>query len=101
MYVFVRRDLPLNHQIAQACHGALEAGRKFPSHSSSTNSIIVIGVKTQKELDAAQARLTSIGIKTEMFYEPDFGPYGNTSFGTEPVSEDQRTVFRRFQLWKP
>lgn len=100
VYVFVRRDIPLNHQIAQACHGALEAGRKFPNASSDTNSIIVIGCKNQKELLKARDKVTGHGIKSEMFFEPDW-EYGDTSFGTEPVSDSERHLFRSFQCWKP
>ena len=29
MYTFIRKDLPLNHQMVQACHSALEAGSEF------------------------------------------------------------------------
>jgi hypothetical protein len=87
--------------MAQACHGALEAGRKFANPSDHTNSIIVIGCKNLYQLEKARAIIESNGIRTEMFWEPDFGPLGNTSFGTEPCTEEQRQHFSRFQLWKP
>lgn len=45
VYIIVRTDIPVSHQMAQACHGALEAGLKFPNDRGSTNSIIVLKVK--------------------------------------------------------
>lgn len=87
--------------MAQAAHGALEAGIKFGSYNSSEPaSIIIIGVKNQYQLEKARAKLEESGIKTEMFFEPSWD-YGNTSFGTEPISEDRRHFFKGYQLWKP
>lgn len=100
VYVFVRRDIPLQHQMAQACHGALEAGKAFPQDRNHTDSIIVIGVKNQKELLKSHKYLEEHGIKTIMFWEPSWD-YGETSFGTNPIAEENRHIFRRFQLWKP
>lgn len=100
MYVFVRRDIPIQHQMAQACHGALESGKVFNEKPScDPNSLIVIGVKSQEELLKAQYKLEQHGIKTVAFWEPDWD-YGLTSFGTEPLSEDMRHHLRRYQLWK-
>jgi hypothetical protein len=86
--------------MAQACHGALEAGRKFPSGTEETNSIIVIGCKTKADLEKARTKVTAMGIRTEMFFEPDW-EYGNASFGTEPIPESNRHIMKGFQLWKP
>lgn len=99
VYIFVRRDIPIQHQMAQACHGALEAGKRFPENRGSTDSIIVIGVKNKDELKKAQKRLNENGVETEPFWEPSWD-YGLTSFGTRPLTENERHIMRRYQLWK-
>ena len=86
--------------MAQACHGALEAGKKFPEDRGTTDSIIVIGMKDKKELKKARKRLSDGGIDTIPFWEPDWD-YGTTTFGTRPLKEDERNIMRRYQLWKP
>ena len=54
MYVVVRRDIPIQHQMAQACHGALEAGKVWNEVKCDPDSLIVIGVKNQDQLLKAQ-----------------------------------------------
>ncbi len=99
VYVFVRKDIPIEHQIVQSCHAALEVGLKYPYVSKDPSSLILIGVKNQNKLESAIAYLNSTGIKTEMFFEPSWD-YGNTAFATEALTEDQRIHLKRFQLWK-
>ncbi len=98
--MFVRRDIPITHQMVQAAHGALEAGKAFPVVTAEPSSLLVIGVKDVKELEKAREYLTGHGIESEIFFEPSWD-YGHTSFGTEPVFESQRHLLKRFQLWKP
>lgn len=86
--------------MVQAAHGALEAGKAFPVPTSEPSSLIVIGVKNITELEKAREYLTENFIKSEIFFEPSWD-YGHTSFGTEPICEDQRHVLKRYQLWKP
>ena len=96
----MRRDLPLAHQMVQAGHAALEAGLKLPCEVPEPSSLIMIGVKDQKELYKARRYLSKHDIKTEMFFEPDWN-YGHTAFGTEALIDSRRHTLRRFQLWKP
>jgi len=100
--VFVRTDIPVQHQMAQACHGSLESGNRFPNPSGNDPSfIVVIGVPDVHGLDAALLCADKAGIRTALFFEPDWD-YGYTSFGTEPISKDRgNRAFRRFDLWKP
>jgi len=86
--------------MVQAAHGALEAGIKFPYKTAEPSSLIMIGVKNQAALEKAEAYLNSLGIETAMFFEPSW-EYGNTSFGTRPLLEDERQHLRKYQLWKP
>lgn len=86
--------------MAQACHGALEAGISFGSILTHPASIIILGVKNQNELFKAHKYCTDHGIKTAMFFEPDWN-YGETSFGTEPLQPEQWSLMRRYRLWRP
>lgn len=47
----------------------------------------------------AQKKLEDLGIGTVLFWEPDWD-YGWTSFGTEPLTQEQRIHMKGFQLWK-
>ena len=38
-------------------------------------------------------------IKFVPFYEPSWD-YGLTAFGTEPLTQEQRVLLKRYQLWK-
>ena len=100
VYVVVRRDIPIQHQMAQACHGALEAGKVWNEVKCDPDSLIVIGVKNQDQLLKAQRKIEAAGIKTVGFWEPDWD-YGWTAFGTEPLSQEQRIHMKSFQLWNP
>jgi hypothetical protein len=85
--------------MAQACHGALEAGLKFPNDRGSTDSIIVLMVKDQEELLYAHNKLLGLGIESILFWEPDWN-YGHTAFGTRPLTQDERKHMKGYSLWK-
>ena len=53
VYVVVRVDIPIQHQMAQACHAALEAGKEFPDIIDEPDSLIVLQVENQEELNRA------------------------------------------------
>ena len=57
MYVVVRRDIPIQHQMAQACHGALEAGKVWNEVKCDPDSLIVIGVKNQDRMQLAHQHI--------------------------------------------
>ena len=85
--------------MVQAAHAALEAGLKFPVSLKEPSSLIVIGVKNQYQLEKARSTVEESGVKTEMFFEPSWD-YGNTAFATEAITDDKRSIFRRYNLWK-
>ena len=100
VYVFVRRDIPLQQQLVQASHAALEAGIKFGNkHQIDPSSIVLIGVKSEEQLKNANEYVKSKNIDTVMFYEPDFD-MGYSAFATVPVTTEMKHNFRKFQLWK-
>lgn len=100
VYVFVRGDIPLEQQIVQACHASLEVGLRYPYIAEEPSSLILIKTKNQTKLEKARLYLAENGIRSEIFFEPSWD-YGNTAFATEAITESQRHILRRFQLWKP
>lgn len=100
MYVFVRRDIPIQHQMVQASHAALECGLEFPYIPAEPSSLIVLGVSNKKDLLKARKYLNINKIRNTMFFEPSWD-HGYTAIGTEAITEDKRHLLKRFQLWKP
>ncbi len=86
--------------MAQACHGALEAGKLFPEDRGNIDSIIVLGVKNKAQLEKAIAKLQDQGIEHAQFFEPDWD-YGLTSIGTRPLKEQERHIMKGYRLWNP
>ena len=98
--MFIRTDLPIQQQMVQSNHAALEAGIFFGNkEQNEPSSLIVIAVKTQAKLEKAMKDVESKGIKLLPFYEPDWD-YGLTAFGTEPLTQEQRVSLKRYQLWR-
>lgn len=99
MYCFIRADLPIEQQIVQAAHSALEAGRDLGKPSSNSR-LILLEAKSQDQLLKISQRLAAAGIKFRMFYEPDHNR-GYTSITTEPISQDEdRAFFKKYTLYK-
>lgn len=98
-YIFVRTDIPVRHQMAQACHAALETGKMFNRGNDIPDSIVVIGVDSQEELEFAFNYIKECGIDCVMFCEPDWD-YGNTSFGTEAITGGKRQHLKGYSTWK-
>lgn len=100
VYVFVRTDLPLQQQMVQASHAALESGIVFGAKSNEPSSLIMLAVKDKEALLNAEEHCLHQGIETEMFFEPDW-EYGFTAFATEPLTQEKRHHLKGFPLWKP
>ena len=90
----MRRDLSPTQIAVQSCHASIEAARKFSS-SIEHPSIVLLGIRDQRELERALNRTQSSGIRVSPFYEADRD--GElTSFATEPIFEQQRSFFSRY-----
>ena len=86
--------------MVQSNHAALEAGILFGDREQTEpSSLIVIAVKNKAKLEKVLKDLEEKGIKHTPFYEPDW-EYGLTAIGTEPLTQDQRVLLKRYQLWK-
>lgn len=98
-YIIIREDLPLEHQMVQASHAALEAGFRFPKPKE-TSYLIMLAAKNQQELQAAADELAGQGIDHHLFYEPDFGPMGHSALATRPLFGEERRLMRKFRLFR-
>ena len=86
--------------MVQSNHAALEAGIFLGDQTQyEPSSLIVIAVKNQAKLEKAMKDLEDKGIRVVPFYEPSW-EYGLTAFGTEPLTQEQRVLLKRYQLWK-
>lgn len=82
----------------QVGHACLEAGGKF-KQPEETIYLVVLQVDNKDKLLEAFYTLDYNNIKAVMFDEPDDN-MGYTAFCTEPLAEDQRKYFKKYQLWK-
>jgi len=78
----------------QAAHAAFEAASL---HSSDLDHphFVLLGIRDLRELEKALDRIKSTGILVCPFYEADLGDE-LTAFATQPVSEHQRSLFRKY-----
>ena len=98
MYIFVRTDLPQPQQVVQSCHAVFEVARNMPACSGHP-SMVVLGVKNETQLQKVQDKMNQHGIEFRSFYEPLFDN-SLTAISSVPLSEDQRKIFKNYQLLK-
>jgi hypothetical protein len=94
----VRQDISIPQQLVQASHAAHESGLAN-SASNAANSIIIFGTKNKEELESLLEQF-----RPQLDCYPFFEPYkdtGLTAFATNPISEENRHLFKNFKLWKP
>jgi hypothetical protein len=97
VYVLVRTDIPLADQVVQVGHACLEAGYRFKQPEVPCN-LVVLKVSSEECLRFAIEEIELAGIRCAIFCEPDEN-MGYTAACTEPVTNFQRRLFRRFPLW--
>lgn len=99
-YVLIREDIPLEQQMVQACHAALEAGFAFEAPVE-TSSLIVCTVPDRASLVEAQERMARYGIRSQMFFEPSW-EMGYSALCSEPINErKKRFAMNKYPLFKP
>lgn len=92
--------MPIEQQIVQASHSALEAGRLFPTRLSSPSHLILIEVSSEDALRKMAQEISELGIAYHLFFEPD-DERGYTSLTTEPLfSLKQRQYFIKKKLYR-
>lgn len=97
-YTFIRRDLPIQHQLVQACHSALEAGSEFKEPGHIPN-LILLDAKNEQHLFEISDLLDLHNIRYHKFFEPD-NNMGYSSITTEPLTEDRKRILSTFKLWR-
>ena len=97
--MFIRRDLSQPQQVVQACHSSIEASKAFLCGLIDHPSVIVCGIKGEPQLHSVASWLDTNGVKYKKFHEPDIGNQ-LTSISTEPIYDDQRNKFKKYQLLK-
>ena len=99
IYVFVRTDIPLEQVVVQSNHAAYESGLAFENHGTEPSSLIVIQCKNKHKLEKAYNEILGKGIDLVQFNEPSWD-YGFTAFASAPVPQEQREIFKKYQLFK-
>ena len=98
-YTFIRTDLPIEQQIVQAAHSALEAGREL-GRPDQISHLILCEATSEEHLRGIAQELEDFGIKFHLFFEPDHAR-GYTSLTTEPITSNSvRKKFRRYELYR-
>lgn len=99
MYIFTRIDIGKHHSAIQAGHAVLEAGIQHGPSPDGHPSLIYLEARDQEHLLEAKAHAEAAGLKTFPFHEP-YQSWGLTAFACEPIPQEQRAVFKGFNLWR-
>lgn len=104
VYILVRQDIPLEHQITQACHAALEMGLDLDRVQTAPWHLVTLAVPDERVLCEWHGKLSRAGIPARLFYEPDAldgitPSAGFTALATAPVTGQRRKHLARLPLW--
>lgn len=94
--MFVRKDLPFEQIVVQSGHALVESTKHSP-YQSDHPSVIICGSKSEHSLQKVVDYLKENDIIQYEFREPDIGN-ALTAVATAPVNEEQRHLFKKFQL---
>lgn len=88
--------MPTEQIVVQTIHAGIELTRKglIPAHYDHPH-LVVIGVDHEQKLFTTLSKLEQSGVNIIPFFEPDRNNE-MTAFATEPILEDRRHLFRRF-----
>jgi len=98
LYVFTRKDLSASQIAVQSIHSAYEMGRFF-KEGERHPSVVLIKLKNEKELLKLENYLKKIDLNFKSFVEPYYN-HSLTSISVEPISSEQRHLFKKYQLMK-
>lgn len=102
MFIAVRRDLTPQQRAVQACHAVAEyllsndVGKslvlEWRLHS---NTMVLVGVDDERELQLLNAKLTGTGRKAAVFHELDMN---SAATALAVIADDKCTLFRDLEL---
>jgi hypothetical protein len=98
VYVLVRKDLPLQHQLVQAAHAGIQAAHAFPTDNPSPN-LVVLEVDDGSALARAVNQAREADVPITVFFETD-DEMGFTAAATAPLERARSKVFRDYRLWR-
>lgn len=97
VYLFVRQDIPLEHQLVQSNHATLSMASHYGIEG--IPNLVLIGVPNQATLRDISLELSVNQIPHWDWTEPDFD-FGFTAICTAPIQGQQRRALAQYQLWK-
>lgn len=97
MYIFIREDLPISHQIVQSNHATFSIASLLRLERGIPN-IILIGVPHLRSLNKVLAKLKAHQIPHFAWTEPDYD-FGLTAIATAPLEGEQRSVLSNYRLY--
>lgn len=98
LYIFVRTDLSIPHQIVQSNHAALHLALNHQGIQGVPN-IVLIGVPNLKSLLKVERKLMEAQIHYFAWHEPD-NDMGFTSIATVPLSGHIRSILSNYRLYQ-
>jgi len=99
VYIFVRKDLTKMQKAVQAIHAGIETGRNYYHKLDDHPTVVLLGVKDEKALVRICDKLEKNCINFSPFIEPDLND-SLTAVATELIEEDQRHLFKKYDLLK-
>jgi len=93
--VLVRRDLPAAQIAVQAVHAAIEAARHFLPTDHPHPHLVLCRVSSERDLFAVADRLDRLGVRFQLFREPDRVGEA-TALATEPLGPERRGPLARY-----
>lgn len=91
--------MPIEQQIVQAAHSALEAGRELGT-TTTPSHLILLEAKSEDALLRIAEQLEQQDIRFHLFFEPD-NNRGYTSLTTEPLYDNEkRRYFSKHSLYR-
>lgn|GEM_PF-2769221 len=100
VYIFVRQDIPLEHQLVQTNHATWSMAARYGDDD--VPNIVMCGVPDEAALRATCSLLSDCGIAHWSWTEPDEEMnLGFTAITTEPIVGARRRALAQYKLWKP
>lgn len=96
LYVFIRTDIPVVHQIVQAAHAVYQLASL--RREEGIPNIVLIGLPNVAALQRARAKLESNQIPHFAWIEPD-NDLGFTSIATAALAGEQRKVLSNYRVY--
>ncbi len=94
--MFVRQDIPTEHQVVQSCHAVYHLATTYQPDSGIPN-IIAIGIPDLAALKRVETKLQNHHIPHFSWSEPDYD-FGFTAIATAPLTEEQKVVLANYRL---